>query len=140
MILRLRRCVWQPAACFVLAASALAPSTVLALPGQPGPGGVNVGFDFNWTPTTSPPGATGYTATFINTVSASGATLNTCIGVCNFAVAYTVSGIPEPSVLPGGSYETWTPPGRSIGPGENVLCDNSASSTPKPLTLFDCAE
>lgn len=130
MILRL----CQRAAYGALFSLALAPT---AMASGPGPGGVNVGFNFNWTPTTSPPGATGYTAAFINATSSSGASLNTCIGVCNFAITYSVGGTPQPSVLPDGNYETWTPPGRSGG----VICDNGAGNVPNntsPLTLFNC--
>ena len=102
----------------------------------PGPGGINIGFNFNWSPTTSPPGATGYTATFIASTSASGGTLNTCIGVCNFAIAYSVGGTPQPAVLPDGAYETWqsfAQPLRSCDTNNGTTSNNTS-----PLTLFDC--
>src|SRR5579859_7272599 len=137
MIATLWRSLRQLVAAAVLIAPIVAPTSVFAQAGSPGPGGVNVGFDFNWNPTTSPPGATGYTATFIATSSPSGATLNTCIGVCNFVIAYSVGGTPQPAVLPGGAYETWTPPGRPPG---QIICDTTGS-TPNntaPLTLFNC--
>ena len=78
-------------ACLVAAASLLASAAARAA--GDGPNGINIGFDFNWTP-----GPAGYTAAFILGVTPSGATLNTCIGVCNFPLAYRVNGVAQAAV------------------------------------------
>ena len=93
---------------------------------QPGPNGVNIGFDFNWSP-----GPSGYTASFIATASGSGGTLNTCSGACNFAFAYSIGGIAQTPVAPDGNYQTWTLP---VGSGRG--CDVPGNTS--PLTLFNC--
>ncbi len=92
-----------------------------------GPGGRNVGFDFNWGS-----GPAGYTASFIASTSGSGATLNNCGGpvtattsACDFAIAYRIGGAPQTPVLPGGAYSTW-----------NGTCEQPPLTA--PLTLFNC--
>lgn len=92
-----------------------------------GPGGVNIGFDFNWNP-----GPTGYAASFIATVSGSGASLEDCDGPlnvtprqCNFPISYSIGGVPQIGVSSGGSYYEWT----------GTCLDNGVSA---PLTLFNC--
>jgi len=101
-----------------------------------GPGGVNIGFDFNWNN-----GPAGYTASFIESVSGTGATLNNCSGPppltssstsCDFAFSYDIGGVAQTAVASGGAYETWTPPGAG-----GRICDNPPVNT-APLTLFDC--
>lgn len=93
---------------------------------QPGPGGVNIGFNFNWSP-----GPSGYTASFIATVSGSGGTLNTCAAICNFAFTYSIGGVAQTPVAPDGNYQTWTLP-----PGSGRGCDVPQNTS--PLTLFNC--
>lgn len=107
-----------PAALFVSPASADS--------NQPGPNGVNIGFDFNWNP-----GPSGDTATFIASVSGSGGTLNTCAGICNFAFAYSIGGVAQTPVVSGGVYQTWTLP---VGIGRGC----STPGQTEPLTLFNC--
>jgi hypothetical protein len=130
MILMLRRCARQVAMCVVLAASVVATAPVMA--SGPGPNGVNIALDFNWG--TPPPG---YTASFIS----SGTSVNNCSGpapvtasttACSFAFTYSVGGTAQAPVAPGGSYETWTPPGSA-----GRICDNPPTNT-SPLTLFNC--
>ena len=116
-------------ACLVAAASLLASAAARAA--GDGPNGVNIGFDFNWNA-----GPSGYTAAFITSVSPSGATLNTCIGVCNFPLAYRVNGVAQPAVTSGGAYETWinpSPGGRACDTTNGVSSNNTA-----PLTLWNC--
>jgi hypothetical protein len=106
----------------------LSPAPTLA--SGPGPNGVNIGFDFNWSP-----GPSGDTATFISSVNSSGATLATCIGVCNFAFAYSIGGVAQTPVVSGGAYETWNLHANGFD------CDTSNGTTPNntaPLTLFNC--
>src|SRR5579871_3515033 len=85
-----------------LAATVL--SAVPALASGAGPGGVNVGFDFNWNN-----GPNGYTASFIRAVSGSGAMLNNCglavrptTSACDFVFAYRIGGVAQTPVAPGG--------------------------------------
>ncbi len=106
------------------------PSWTAAGPGDSGagPNGVNIGFDFNWNN-----GPAGYTASFIEFASGSGATLDDCaIGsltattsACDFAIAYSIGGVPQTAVVPGGVYSTW-----------NGMCDIPTETA--PLTLFNC--
>ena len=106
------------------------PSWTAAGPGDSGagPNGVNIGFDFNWNN-----GPAGYTASFIEFASCSGATLDDCaIGsltattsACDFAIAYSIGGVPQTAVVPGGVYSTW-----------NGMCDIPTETA--PLTLFNC--
>jgi hypothetical protein len=94
-----------------------------------GPGGVNIGLDFNWNN-----GPAGYTGSFIATVSGTGATLDNCaIGpvssstsACDFPFSYSIGGVPQTPVLSGGVYDTW-----------NGTCNNSPPDS-APLTLFNC--
>jgi hypothetical protein len=108
-------------------------SAVPALASGAGPGGVNIGFDFNWNN-----GPAGYTASFIASVNAGGATLNNCGGAvnagttsCDFAFTYSIGGVAQTPVTPGGVYETYptlpTPP----------FCDENPPNS-APLTLFNC--
>ena len=115
-------------ALFLCAASALASG--------PGPNGVNIGLDFNWASAGEPHG---YTASFIASTSGSGATLNNCGGAvtpttqaCDFVFAYSIGGVPQQGVVPGGVYDTWTPPGVS-----GRICDANPPNS-APLTLFNC--
>ncbi len=96
------------------------------------PNGINIGFDFNW----SNNGPAGYTASFIRAVSSSGATLNNCsVGTltpsstaCDFAFTYSIGGVPQTSVMPGGVYGNFGSPG---------TCDRSPNNS-APLTLWNC--
>jgi hypothetical protein len=109
--------------------------TTAALASGPGPNGVNVGFDFNWNQN----GPAGYTASFIQTTTGSGASLVNCTGgptttmstACDFVFAYSIGGTPQTPVTPGGAYETYptspTPPTCRVG-----ITDTA------PLTLFNC--
>ncbi len=118
---------------FLLAALFLWTTAALAQSG-PGPNGVNIGFDFNWSL-----GPMGYTASFINTTSGSGGTLSNCTmgptsamsRACDFVFAYSIGGVPQTPVTSGGVYETYptlpTPPTCRIG-----MIDT------EPLTLFNC--
>jgi hypothetical protein len=115
---------------------------VLAAQGTAGPGGVNIGFDFNWAcdgrPCVGQPA--GYSAAFINTPNASGAPLTLCLGgsvtpslhACNFVISYTIGGVAQPALNTGGIYDTW--PNSS---GSGVFC-NSSPARSTPLTLFNC--
>jgi hypothetical protein len=93
-----------------------------------GPGGRNIGFDFNWSN-----GPAGYSASYISSTSGTGATLTNCAisltatsRACDFAIAYSIGGVPQTAVTPGGTYSTW-----------NGTCDlNPIESA--PLTLFNC--
>jgi hypothetical protein len=95
-----------------------------------GPGGVNIGFDFNWIPD----GPAGYAGSFIETVSMTGATLANCLGAavtpsilqCNFAFSYSIGGVPQAPVVSGAVYDTWT-----------GMCDDNPVLS-APLTLFNC--
>ena len=100
-----------------------------ALASGAGPSGVNIGFDFNWNTVGSPGG---YTASFISSASASGGTLDNCntpvtptLQSCNFAISYSIGGVAQTAVSPGGAYSTW-----------NGSCDNPGNTA--PLTLFNC--
>lgn len=118
--------------------AALAFSSIPALAqGTVGPGGINIGFDFNWGG--SPPG---YTASFINT---GGTTVNNCSGgaavnsttsACSFAFTYSVGGTAQTPILPGGSYETWMGANGQAG----RFCDETSglNNNTAPLTLFNC--
>jgi hypothetical protein len=92
-----------------------------------GPGGVNIGLDFNWNN-----GPAGYTASFIQSVSGTGATLNNCGPVtpsgssCDFAFSYSIGGVAQTPVVPGGVYSAWT-----------GTCDTNPPNS-APLTLFNC--
>src|SRR5579871_1609756 len=104
-----------------------------ALASGPGPNGINVGFDFNWNN-----GPAGYTASFIAATSGSGATLNNCGGpvspstsACDFVFAYSIGGVAQTPVTPGGVYETYP---TSPAPAQ---CDVNPSDS-APLTLFNC--
>jgi hypothetical protein len=99
----LSRVLGRVIACLAAAASLLASAAALAS-GNP-PNGINIGIDFNWHP-----GPSGYTAAFIASINPSGATLNTCVGVCNFPIAYSVGGVAQAAVTSGGTYNTWIPP------------------------------
>jgi len=116
---------------FLLAALSL--STTVALASGPGPNGVNIGFDFNWNN-----GPQGYTASFIASTSGSGATLNNCGAVtattsaCDFVFAYSIGGVAQTAVAPGGTYDTWP-----NSPGSGTVCDQNPSNS-APLTLFNC--
>jgi hypothetical protein len=100
-----------------------------------GPGGVNIGFDFNWNN-----GPAGYTASFIASVSGTGATLNNCSGpglssstsTCDFAFSYDIGGVAQTAVASGGTYDTWTPRGAGV-----QICNENPSES-APLTLFNC--
>lgn len=117
------------------------PSPVAAQ-GTAGPGGVNIGLDFNWAcdgrPCVGQPA--GYSAAFINTPNASGAPLVLCLGgsvtpslnACNFVLSYTIGGVAQPAVDTGGIYDTWP---NSSGNGQ--FCDSNPSRS-TPLTLFNC--
>lgn len=114
-------------ACLLVAVPFVSTTPASAQSG-PGPGGVNIGFNFNWAP-----GPPGLTASFINVVSNSGATLNNCASPftsgsqsCDFAFTFTIGGVPQTGVSPGSSYQTW-----------NGVCDPGNSDT-QPLTLFNC--
>jgi IPT/TIG domain/IPTL-CTERM motif len=108
--------------------------TTAALASGPGPNGVNIGFDFNWNP-----GPLGYSASFIQVSSSSGASLNNCTygavtamsSACDFVFAYSIGGIPQTAVISGGVYETYptlpTPPACNENPMDSA-----------PLTLFNC--
>ncbi len=105
-----------------------------ALASGPGPNGVNIGFDFNWN---SGPG--GYTASFVAAITPSGATLDNCAASpitsmsssCDFAFSYSIGGVPQTPVNPGGVYETYpTPP-------NPPFCDTNPSNS-APLTMFNC--
>jgi len=122
---RYGRCWFLLAALFLWATAALASGS--------GPNGINIGFDFNWNN-----GPAGYTASFIAATSGSGATINNCGGpvnpstsTCDFVFAYSIGGVAQTPVAPGGVYETYptlpTPP----------HCDENPSNS-APLTLFDC--
>jgi hypothetical protein len=108
--------------------------TTAALASGAGPNGVNIGIDFNWNP-----GPPGYTASFINSTSGSGATLNNCTGgpttptstACDFVFSYSIGGVAQTPVTPGGVYETY--PTLPAPPQCDVNPMNSA-----PLTLFNC--
>ena len=73
-----------------------------------GPNGINIGMDFNWN---SGPG--GYTASFIAAVTPTGSPLDNCAASpitsssssCDFVFAYSVNGVPQTAVTPGGVYE-----------------------------------
>jgi MYXO-CTERM domain-containing protein len=92
----------------------------------PGPNGTNIAFDFNWSN-----GPRGDAASFLATVTATGATLENCRGggvtdsttACDFAFSYSIGGTPQTSVSPGTGYSTWA---GSCVDGET------------PLTLFNC--
>jgi hypothetical protein len=121
---RLARCV---ALCLLATAPALAASGT-------GPNGINIGIDFNWNL-----GPQGYTASFIQTVTPGGATLNNCTGgpttptstACDFPIAYSIGGTPQTAVTSGGVYETYptlpTPPQCNVNPMDSA-----------PLTLWNC--
>ena len=105
-------------------------SAVSALASGPGPGGVNLGFNFNWNNAGEP---LGYTASFIQSINGSGATLNNCGGpvtattqACDFVITYSIGGAPQNPVVPGGTYSTWT-----------GTCDQNPNLS-APLTLFNC--
>ncbi len=108
--------------------------TTAALASGPGPNGVNIGIDFNWAL-----GPQGYTASFISSTSASGGTLNNCTvspttstsHACDFVFAYSIGGVAQTPVTPGGVYETY--PTSPAPPQCNVNPTDSA-----PLTLFNC--
>jgi hypothetical protein len=115
----------------------LAATSVPALASPAGPGGINIGIDFNWN--AGPPG---YTASFIAAVTPSGAPLDNCGAVtpsgmsCDFAIAYSIGGTPQTAVVSGGAYTTW---GQS-GPSNGRFCDQSGV-TPNntgPLTFWNC--
>jgi hypothetical protein len=118
----------------LLSALSLSAVAFFAIPvlasGDP-PTGINIGFDFNWNN-----GPAGYTASFIASVSGSGANLNNCGGAvnastssCDFPIAYSIGGVPQASVLPGGVYGNF---------GTSPLrCDQNPSNS-APLTLWDC--
>jgi hypothetical protein len=112
--------------CLMVAALFLLPAVNLLASG-PGPNGVNVGFNFDWLNN----GPAGYTATFLQDPNTG--TLNTCSSICNFAITYSVGGVPQPAVAPNGTYNTWTPPG---SPPPRI-CDVNPANT-SPLTLFNC--
>ena len=112
--------------------------TTAALASGPGPNGVNIGFDFNWTP-----GPLGYSASFIGTANGSGATLVNCTNgggggpvtptssACDFVFAYSIGGTPQTQVTPGGVYETYP---TSPAPPTCELVQRTTA----PLTLFNC--
>jgi hypothetical protein len=135
MILMLRRCARQLAVCVALAASVLAPVSAMAQTGTVGPGGVNVGFDFNWG------NSTGYTASFI----VSSTTVSNCsppgpvtgsTAACSFVFTYSVGGTAQTPVASGGTYETWNGANGATG----VFCGQRTGATTgnAPLTLFNC--
>lgn len=97
-----------------------------ALASGNGPNGTNIGFGFNWAN-----GPAGYSASFLGTISAGGATLVNCRGAvtdtstaCNFVFSYDIGGTAQTSVSPGATYTTW-----------NGTC---TEGTGQPLTLFNC--
>lgn len=112
---------------------AVALSSIPVLASGSSPTGINIGFDFNW----SYSGPNGYTASDIQTVTATGATLNNCAGFlsatsqgCNFAFGYSIGGVPQTGVAPGGVYNTW-------GSGSGTLC-NANPAYSAPLTMYNC--
>ena len=91
----------------------------------PGPNGTNIAFDFNWSN-----GPAGDSASFLNVVTGTGATLTNCRGAvtdtstaCNFALSYSIGGTAQTSVSPDASYSTWA---------------GSCVDGTTPLTLFNC--
>jgi hypothetical protein len=117
---------------------AVAPASALA--SGAGPNGINIGIDFNWNP-----GPAGYAASFINTVSGSGATVNNCTSgggpvtpsssVCDFPIAFSIGGTPQTAVISGGVYETW----QIQGSGLDCDSDNGINrNNTAPLTLWNC--
>jgi hypothetical protein len=106
-----------------------------ALASGRGPNGINIGLDFNWDSINGPHG---YTASFIQSVTSSGTTLNNCSGTltstttsCNLAFSYDIGGVAQTAVLPGGVYNTWNP---SVG---SSFCDRNPNNS-APLTMFNC--
>jgi len=116
---------------------AAALSAFPALASGAGPNGINIGFNFNWASAGEP---LGQTASFIQTVNGSGATLNNCGGpvnattqACDFVFTYSIGGVAQPPVVPGGVYEMWT-----AAPGfTGSACDQNPNNS-APLTLWNC--
>lgn len=136
MVSKFRHFAWRLAVCLTLAITGISS----AFASGAGPNGINVGFDFNWGPSGEPGG---YTASFIATTSASGATLDNCSGPsvtsathsCDFVISYSIGGVPQAAVPAGGVYSTWTPPSPP-NPNANICDQNPANSA--PLTLYNC--
>lgn len=131
--IKLKQLVRRPGASFRLPALCL--WAVTASASGLGPGGVNLGFDFNWNN-----GVAGATASFIAAPSGGGASLNNCGGPvtpsttsCDFVFAYSVGGVAQPGAAAGGVYQTWTLPANSNSSG----CDQNPSNS-APLTMFNC--
>jgi hypothetical protein len=126
-------------AALCLVAAACFFSAVPAMASGNGPNGINIGFDFNWS-YGHPPIPYGSTASFIASVSPSGATLNNNSGPSvtpttaagGFVFSYSIGGVPQPGGTPGGVYGTWTPPGAG-----GRICDLNPPNS-APLTLFNC--
>ncbi len=99
--LKLQQCLWRGMVCMLAAALSAFP----ALASGAGPNGINIGFNFNWASAGEP---LGQTASFIQTVNGSGATLNNCGGpvnattqACDFVFTYSIGGVAQPPVVPG---------------------------------------